>query len=426
MDQQSKGHPTETPATSSIQAEITLSEWSRSAPLDLSERDIEMIDNEVNADRTQLDYDHNQEGQTELRTTHYVGIVSLPDGPVVEIAPKAAGSNLLSLLRYARAIDQSILDTETTVSKGREFLDAIAALYLDELDTLMRHGLHTDYQRVTDTEKYLRGQVDTQRQLQRQGVAGTQFECRYDTLTANTVANQAILYATSILTRLVSSLDLRQQLKRHSIRFRRQVDLRAVQHHELQQIEVTRLNEHYADILRLTELIIQNIHMDNFTHGEHPSFSILVNMNRVFESVVERAVREAVADITQWSVEGQAQINGLVTGGKYPVNMKPDFVIRNADDEVILVGDAKWKVGKPKQSDIYQMSAYQLADDVPGLLVYPAQGQQNVTEYVVRDEHKLRLIELPTDKERMDFEQLATLLRDTVSDEIAAFGLGSL
>ena len=407
------------PDTPHIPTDITIPEWSKSGPLNLSERDIEMIDEDINSNRTQIYYEHDQQGRTKLRTTHYVGIVSLPDGPVVEITPKAAGDNLLSLFRYARGINPAVLDSETAVPEGREFIDAIAALYLDELNELMRHGLHTSYRRVQDTEEYLRGQIDVQRQIQRQGMTGTQFECSYDELTTDTVENQSILYATTLLTRLVSDVGLRQGLQRHGMRLRRQVTLRPVQTHELKNVELTRLNEHYAEILRLTELIIRRVHIENFTQGDYPSFSILMDMNQVFESVVERAARDAVAEVEGWSVEGQAEVRGLITGGKYPVRMKPDFVVRDEEGEVVLVGDAKWKVGTPKQSDFYQMTAYQLADEVPGTLVYPAQGGKNLTEYVVREEYPLRLIELPTDEAGMTYEDFVGTLRDSMLDEFA-------
>ena len=410
---------TEIDDTQHVRTDITLQEWSKSGPLHLSERDLEMIDEEINSNRTQIDYEHDQQGRTKLRTTHYVGIVSLPDGPVVEITPKAAGDNLLSLFRYARGIDPEVIDSETAVPEGREFIDAIAALYLDELNELMRHGLHTDYRHVQDTQEYLRGQIDVQRQIQRQGKTGTQFECSYDEITADTVENQSILYATTLLTRLVSDSGLRQGLKRHEMRLRRQVSLRPVQRHELENVELTRLNEHYAEILRLTDLIIRRVHIENFTQGDYPSFSILMDMNQIFESVVERAAREAVSEPEDWSVEGQAQVRGLVTGGKYPVRMRPDFVVRDELGEPVLVGDAKWKVGTPKQSDIYQITAYQLADDVPGLLVYPAQGSRNVTEYTVMDEHSLRLIELPTDKRGLTYEGFIENLSESVRDELS-------
>lgn len=393
-------------------------EWSSSRSLSLSDRDLEMIDTEINADRKQLDYDYEQDGKVSLSTTHYVGIVSLPDGPTVEIRPKAAGDNLLYLFRYAQGITATTIDRETAVPEGREFVDALASLFLDELQTIIHRGLFTEYRRISGTEEHLRGRLDVQRQLQRQGTTGTRFECDYDELTADTTANRAILYATSALIRLVNSYGIQQALERYQSQLRRQVTLTPVDSQAIENIELSRLNDHYADILRLAKLVIQGIFVENFVSGDRPSFAILMDMNRVFEAIVERAAREVVRERQGWDVEGQAQIRGLLSGGKHPVRMRPDFVVRDETDTVRLVGDAKWKLGTPSQADLYQLTAYQLADDVPGRLIYPAQDGTVATQYLVRDQFPLRLVELPTDVQTDSYAEYIELLEEQLRSEL--------
>lgn len=407
------------PTAAQLSTEVSINEWSSSPPLELSERDLQMIDTEINASRNQLGYVHNRDGTVSLETTHYVGIISLPDGPTVEIRPKAAGGNLLSLFRYAQGIDAATIERETAVPAGREFVDALAAVFLDELKTVLRKGLFTEYQRTGGTEDHLRGQLDIQQQIQRQGTTGTQFECSYDELTADTTANRAILYATSVLAQLTVDSGLSRSLRRHRDRMRRQVTLTPVDAHSIEQIELSRLNEHYTDVLRLAELVIRGLFIENFVSGDRPTFAILMDMNHVFEAVVERAAREAISEHTGWTVEGQAQVRGLITGGKYPVRMRPDFVVRDESGTVQLVGDAKWKVGRPSQSDIYQLTAYQLADDVPGLLIYPHQGGSTATQYTVRERFPLQLIELPTDAETASYGEFVETLRSTMFSEMA-------
>lgn len=402
-----------------VSTEVSINEWSSSPPLELTERDLQMIDTEINANRKQLDYVHNRNGTVSLETTHYVGIVSLPDGPTIEIRPKAAGGNLLSLFRYAQGIDAATIDRETAVPAGREFVDALAAVFLDELKPVLRRGLFTEYQRTGGTEEHLRGQLDIQQQIQRQGTTGTQFECNYDELTADTTANRAILYATSVLARLTADSGLSRALRRYRDQMRRQVALTPVDVQSLEQIELSRLNEHYTDVLRLAELVIRGLFVENFVSGDRPTFAILMDMNRVFEAVVERATREAISNHVGWIVEGQAQVKGLITGGKYPVRMRPDFVVRDDTGEIQLVGDAKWKVGRPSQSDIYQLTAYQLADDVPGLLVYPGQDGSTATQYTVRERFPLKLIELPTDAKTPSYDKFIDLLTEKMLSEVS-------
>lgn len=67
-----------------------------------------------------------------------------------------------------------------------------------------------------------------------------------------------------------------------------------------------------------------------------------------------------------------------------------------------LVGDAKWKRDdpaansrEPSPSDIYQLVAYQVAHDVPGVLFYPEQKQSLRSTYEVRGLDSLTLVEVP-------------------------------
>ena len=149
---------------------------------------------------------------------------------------------------------------------------------------------------------------------------------------------------------------------------------------------------------------------------------MLVNMNRVFEAAVERAASDALED-TPLTVEAQSRLEGLVTGGTPSINMYPDFIIRGPDGDLKLVGDAKWKTRRPSQSDIYQMTSYQLADDVPGLLIYPTQEQSVKAEYRIDDRLPLHLRELPTGVEVSDLDSFAHQLSSALRQEFETLGV---
>ena len=117
-------------------------------------------------------------------------------------------------------------------------------------------------------------------------------------------------------------------------------------------------------------------------------------MNKIFERAVERAVSEVVAERDGWSVASQVTTRNLVTDGKHSVSIRPDILIRDSEGEVALVGDAKWKLGRPSNADFYQIVSYQFAHDVPGVLIYPEQGGEVETEYSVVDQYSLSLLPL--------------------------------
>jgi len=118
-------------------------------------------------------------------------------------------------------------------------------------------------------------------------------------------------------------------------------------------------------------------------------------MNTVYEAVAERVVRAGAAQVNpNWTVEGQGSLGDLLDG-PHAVGMQPDAVVRDEEGCVIAVADAKWKIGGDSSGDVYQLTSYMLAEEVPGLLVYP---QQDATEResVVQGEHVLRSVYFPT------------------------------
>jgi 5-methylcytosine-specific restriction enzyme subunit McrC len=86
----------------------------------------------------------------------------------------------------------------------------------------------------------------------------------------------------------------------------------------------------------------------------------------------------------------------LVTSDKHTVRIRPDILVRDEMGQVQRVGDAKWKLGKPSNSDFYQLTSYQLAFDAPGILFYPEQDGDIASENVVTGGYPLHLVEVPT------------------------------
>lgn len=187
---------------------------------------------------------------------------------------------------------------------------------------------------------------------------------------------------------------------------------------ELEQIELTRLNEHYTDLIRLTKLILQSLYIRELVTGRHSSFALLIDMNRIFERTVDRAFDEVVQGYDGWTIETQYSTRNLVTGGKFRVSIRPDVLLRDTDGRPALVADAKWKLGRPPTADFYQITAYQLAHDVPGALVYPEQRGAIETEYSVIDRYPLQLIELSIPTAIESFDEYTDRLTDTLRDRI--------
>jgi 5-methylcytosine-specific restriction enzyme subunit McrC len=402
---------------------VRIGEWERSDDTyELTARDRRVLESEINTDATRIGVEYTPHGEARFHARQFVGVVSLPDGPMIQISPKAAGENLLHLLQYSREVTSTTVDQPVGLEAGASFVEAIAALFTTELETVLQRGLHKAYRTQEATRSNVRGQIELQRQLQRQGSAPTAFECRYSDQTRDTVANQAILYAGMLLKRLVSDPDLRQKLDWQTKELRRSVALHPISPQDLSQVELTRLNDYYADLLRLTEPIIRNMHIDNLDAGFRESFSLLVNMNTVFERAIERAVGDAVAGEEHLTVTPRAKTTTLVQGTP-SVTLYPDFIIESTEGdqtESILVGDMKWKTGSVDNSDIYQMTSYVLAHDAPGILCYPGQEGTIETNYTIDSDWPLSVVEISTSHSADRYSDFVEALESNVQSMITS------
>ena len=375
---------------------------------DFPDRARQVIENEINAGAEDDDEERSggkrlkiewlESGRVKLHATSFVGLVTLPGELTIEILPKVKGTDLLSMLQFSHGIEAETTDEETRLEHGEEFIQALATLFESELDQVLTRGLHASYRRTQGTEKHVRGRIDVHRQLQRHGPQPTRFECTYDELTRDTVLNQAVLYATDILLRLVGRGRVGQALERHKQELQRRVELRPVRLVELDGIELSRLSEHYEDLYRLTRLVLSGIYIDELQAGGRATSSLLVNMNDIFESVVVEGVRRTYAGATV-EVLSQARRRELFHKGARSVLIRPDVAVMDGE-ETVLVGDAKWKVDRkgsrsPSSGDLNQMIGYQVAYDGPGVLFYPEQDGRVQSVYKSKLEKDIQVIEIP-------------------------------
>lgn len=394
---------TQDAALSSPTADHIIPEYGETPPIDRknfppqAEQTIENEINEGHNDRLRIEW--LPDGRVKLHATSYVGIVSLPGGLTIEIRPKLEETNLLAVLQYSQGIRAETIEQETAISHGNEFIHALATLFESELADVIQRGLASEYRRHSDTEDHVRGRIAVQRQLQRHGPQPTQFECTYDTLTEDTTLNQGILYATDVLLRLVGDHLVSKSLQRHKQVLQRVATLRPVRPVELDGIELSRLAEYYEDLFRLTKLVLRGVYAEDLTTGSRASFSLLVNMNAIFESVIERALSEVYAG-TPVAVQPQVTKRDLFWNGARPIQIRPDVLALESGNP-LFIGDAKWKRDteqsrEPSNDDLYQILSYQVAYDVPGVLFYPEQNERVESVYKSQYDHDVHLVEVPT------------------------------
>ncbi len=386
---------TETDETKPPSDPLVLEEHETTDAFPMSDRDVEFLES-LDADPKPITVEFTRDGDVRLSTAQHVGVVTLPSGFQIEVTPKQTVTNVLWALQFALDVDAQMIETPTGFTQDNTFIDALGALYASALEDVLSHGLHREYVRRQETASQVRGRIDLTRQLQRSAPVPTDFEIEYDAHTADSLLNRGILAATRRLLTLVNNADIADRLDYHRQRLRQYVSETVVTAVELEQVDLTRLNRHYETALSLARIVLAEEFFEDLTSGEHQSFALFINMNSIFEAMVERAFREACGRLDgNWSVDGQASIPNLIDG-PHAVSMTPDVVVRNRDAGSCLVADAKWKTGSPSAGDVYQLTSYILALEAPGVIVYPGQADRVSARSIVNGEYPLQSVELPT------------------------------
>ncbi|MDS0276565.1 McrC family protein [Halomicroarcula sp. S1AR25-4] len=394
------GSPVQTSGTSETvppSNPLVLAEHEESAPFEISADDAAFLDRlgELH-ESSPLSVSYTSDGEAIVSSSSYVGVLTLPSGIQIEVSPKQSVTRLLWALQYAFDTPVDSMGQETEFATASSFFDAIGVLFLTELKTVLDQGLHRDYVRTQAVQDHVRGRIDVQRQLQRPNPIPTDFAVEYDEFTTDTVLNRAVLAAVRVLTGLVRDNELAGQLRHQEQRLRQFTRVEPVPLESVERIELSRLNEHYEVLLDLTRTVLAREFFEDISAGTNRSLALFVNMNEIFERLVERAFRAAAKEIGGLTVEGQASIQNIIDG-PHAVSMQPDVLVWHDDGTPVAVIDAKWKTGSRSSGDVYQLTSYILALDTCGALVYPGHCEHDGEESTVMNEYSLRSVELATD-----------------------------
>lgn len=384
--------------------------------IEVSNRDVAYLESLAEDGKIEFSQDGGREGEEShvvtVSSTDYAGVIGLPDSESIYIEPKISRTALLRLLQLDQTDedgDVDMLEESAKIKAGDGFIDLLAQLYTDELNSVMRQGITRSYVRVNKQEEYVRGRLDVQKQLQKAGPSATSFHCSHEKLTRDTLLNQAVLYAARILSRLTDEKQLKRQLHNQVQQLRRNISLEPVTSKQVEQVSLSRLSSHYDDLIQLAEMVIKNTLIEDLHAGDVMGYTFLLDMPDTYQDALVSPIEEVRST---YDIETDESLETFLSGD-FKLEPKPDYVLSDGKSPVIVL-DAKWKDldAKPKSEDIYQLIAYQQCLDVPGVLVYPNREpglnrEANDTSFMevdVKNGHKLYAVEIPVidPKESLD------------------------
>ena len=364
------------------------------------------------------------EGRQHLKLCSCVGYLQSPSGEGIEILPKTEQdkntdpeqlrSLLQRMLKASLKIKPSEAEEASLRACKQPLHEWIISEFLRELAKLVRRGLRFDYQNIEDECRFVRGQMDINKQLRQTPDKATRFHVRYAEFTPQRLENRLLRSALDAACKLTKTSDnwrlantLRQQL----------ID---IQPHDKPLRELHRWDNgkqlvSYQDVKPWCQLVLESLN-PHFQQGARQGIALLFPMERLFETYVGQCLRPQLS--SEFKLKEQAQskhlMEHLTSGEITPRNwftLKPDFLIINKHTQYVL--DSKWKLldqalndsknkYQIKQADLYQMFAYghkYLGGRGQLVLIYPKHKDFNQVLPVFNFDKQLSLWCVPFDLE---------------------------
>jgi 5-methylcytosine-specific restriction enzyme subunit McrC len=376
----------------------------------------------------------------DLRAGQVVGVIA-GEHCTLEILPKieglydGAGNPSQSRIRR-RLLNMLAVALDIDIDGGRlteldwqreNVLEILIGLFARKLVDAVRLGLPRRYVAHVEDLPALRGRLDVTRQFTTLAATPQRLACRYDTLSPDTSLNRIMKAAITRLARLSGAAENQRVLRELAFAY---ADILEVPIASLRwdDVVIDRTNQRWLELFNLAKLLLGE-RFQTTARGETQGFSLLFEMNTLFEEYVGRMLGRALA------TEGlrvQRQGGNLyclkeLDGGEQPrFQTIPDILVKRGLD-ILIVIDTKWKrlstrIEDPKygvsQADVYQMLAYSRVYGCSRLmLLYPHHAELGGADHfgvryrVTGSNDQLSISTIDIGVAHGMMERLATLIR---------------
>lgn len=399
---------------------ITLQERTETdlSDVGLTEEDFGALDNHEHVSSVSIE-------SQKVKIQQHIGHIGVPSGAYLEILPKNTleGFKLLYYLAKAGRVSEELVAGEREIgfSVGESFIEVMGEIYAQEINRLLRAGIHKQYVSQQRATNHVKGQLQITQQLARQEPFATTFESQYDKLTADIPLNQLILFAAVELAEQIQDSATEDQLRRQIADLKQIVSLRSTPP-RVSDITLTRETQEYEPLIKFAEQILDKNYIDTFGQQTKLLQSVLVNTETLFEEVVYSLIADVVRG-SRYIPEGDGDPESSASrdighllrdeSGAGVQGMQPDIFLRERGVPV-WVADAKWKEdSSPERGDFYQIASYQRKIEGNAMIFYPEQGGEIEAVYELSEDesdstvtNELRVVEIPLGGESYEeFEQ---------------------
>lgn len=357
-----------------------------------------------------------------LQVINYVGVLETPCGIRIEILPKiseredrqTATKVLVKMLSTVHKLNMHWFENSSLQILDRPLFEILIGYFLKEVSDVLKKGVRSEYTRVQSCKPYLKGQLQTSKQINQRPGCLNRFHIAYDEFSPDRAENRLIRSALMQVMKYSKNTDNLRLGSELQFAFD---DIPLSENYALdfRQWSNERSLIHYRTVKPWCELIL-NYQSPVSLLGQHNGTSMLFPMENLFERYVAIKLGKSLPNylILKTQSNSYSLINHTPRSERRQewFRLRPDIVVsKKASQEPLYIADTKWKkinekltTAKQKyginQSDMYQMFAYgskYLKGRGTVYLIYPAHESFNAPLPAFIFDEYLSVVAIPYD-----------------------------
>lgn len=317
-------------------------------------------------------------------------------------ALKTVRGNLLTMLEVAGDVPVRLRGPAATTMRQATLKDALVRLFLEALVAEMLRGEPRAYVTTEEDLGTIRGRLMLKEQITRSAGKEHRFWCRFDELVGDPRIGGRLKAACAVLGRRSLGAESRRLLHQARALLDEAPDLAP---HATEGVHFNRQNERFHDVYRFAGHILAD-NAPDLRAGPEASFSLLYDMDKLFERFIAEIIRRDVLagpdrpdELEGWNLSPQGRghhrpllfraISQMVKRDGV-LCMKPDLLFVRGKKCFII--DTKWKhiapgsKARPEDDDLYQLYAYLRRYECSRVvLLYPSVSSADGSDFRVRD-----------------------------------------
>ena len=228
------------------------------------------------------------------------------------------------MLAYA---DRLVRFSATEVAFATEdgVLEILVRLFARRTSLLVRRGLYRGYVERTENMAFVRGRLELLDDVRVNLGLHHQAICSFAELTANIPHNQVLRAVTEVLLRVKYRSSGIREILAWNLGQLLEAEPAELSPRMFAAIHYSRLNEHYAPVLHLAELIIRHITIRHRV-GALRAPSFLVDMNLVYQEFLTRLIAEQALSRGLRPVRRES----IYLDVAHEVRVKPDILLSDS------------------------------------------------------------------------------------------------